>query len=144
MVFLNYNSRVFLTDFAWLRLSPSTQKTQSSDKIMTCSWRNYLPPKMIIDKSCAFCHMAWAVSVPRCVTLVVWQIVCGTTHVTPRQLDKTPHWSWNRSLDPCMRNVQNHTCWPTLRLVSFLSLFFPYNKEREMSDEFNVEKRTPG
>ena len=101
---------------------------------MACSWRNYLPPKTIIDKSCAFCHMAGAVFVPRCVTLMVWQIVCGATHITPRQLDKTPHWRGNRSLGPWMRNMQDHTCPPALRPLSLLSLSFATkNVKRQMN-----------
>lgn len=45
-----------------------------------------------------------------------------------RQLDKTPHWSWNRSLGPWTRNMQTHTCWPTLQLAFLLFFSFPTKK----------------
>lgn len=93
---------------------------------MTSCLRNYLPPWVIIDKGSSFCHMVWAISVPRYAPLVVWQIVCGTIHVTAQTARQNTPLELKPQSGPLnQKHANSHllahiaACFPPLMFFSF-------------------------
>lgn len=97
---------------------------------MTSSLRNYLPLRTIIDKGSTFCHMAWAISVPKYATLMVWQIVCGTTYVTAQTVRQNTPLDLKPQSRPLNKNhAKSHLLANTAACVCLLFLFFFSTKE---------------
>lgn len=94
---------------------------------MTSRLRNYLSPRIIIDKGSSFSHMVWAISVPKYATLVVWQIVCGTIHVTAQTVRQNTPLELKPQSGPLnQKHAKSHLLDHIAVCVFFLWFFFSF------------------